>query len=427
MVRRVAAAAIAAGLLLAAPSAVVAQVAQPLPLAEAIGIAINRHPDLAAIQAGVAAADAQVATERGLPPPMVDVQIWQWPFNRWKPTDAQWMVMLEQEIPGKGKRDLRVARARADVAVMAVDVTRHHLEVAAETVEKYLDLRIARETQARLAEAEAIVKQGIDAAEVRYAAGSGAQQDVLMGVVELGTLADERLMAEEAERMATVQLNSLLNRPPDTPIGALDAPRADDGLAFPSEADLATRVASWHPDVTAIARETERAEAERALALAERKPDYVVQGGLMAMPSMTDAFTARVGFSWPNAPWARERIESMRKGADAAIAAAAAKRASADLKIRQEVAELLVKARSAERRRELLATSVVPGLQHALEIARIDYASSRGTFTALTELTRRLNETALDILELRADRDRALSSLDVLTGDLVGRLHDESR
>ena len=414
-------------LLLSVVSAAAQPAAPPLSMAEAIGRAVNQHPDLAAIEANIAAVAARVPIERGLPPPMVELQVWQWPFNRWKPTDAQWMVMLEQELPGKGKRDLRVTRARAEVAVAGVEVARHHLEMATQAVERYLDLRIARDTQARIAEAEAIVRQGIDAAELRYAAGSGAQQDVLMGVVELARLADERLMAEEAERMAAVQLNSLMHRPPDAPIGPLDPARADAGMAFPAEPDVTARVAGWHPDLAAVERETERAVAERNLGLAERKPDYIVQGGLMAMPSMTDAFTARVGFSWPNAPWARHRVNEMLKSADAAILAATAQRESATVRIRQVVAEQLVAAQSAERRRALLADSVLPALQHALEIARIDYAAGRSPFTPLLELTRRLNEAALDIIRVRADRDRALTTLDVLTGDLTGQPHVESR
>ncbi len=413
--------------LLSMSSVVVAQTAPPLPLTDAVGLAVSRHPDLAAIEAGVAAVAARVSAERGLPPPMVDLQIWQWPFDRWNPAAAQWMVMLEQQIPGKGKRDLRVARARADVAVAGVAVNRHHLDMATEAVERYMDIRVARETQARLDEAESLVRQGIEAAELRYAAGSGAQQEVLTGIVELGRLADERLMAQEAERLASVQLNSLMNRAPSAPIGPLDAPRDDAGIAFPAEPDVTARVVQWHPDLAQVDRATEQAVAERSLGLAERKPDYVVQGGLMAMPSMTDAFTARVGISWPNAPWARHRIDEMVKSADAAIVAASAQRESAALRIRQAVAELLVRAHSAERRRALLATSVVPAMQHALEIARIDYAANRAGFLPLIELTRRLNETALDVIRLRADRDRALTTLDVLTGDLVGQSHSESR
>jgi outer membrane protein TolC len=147
----------------------------------------------------------------------------------------------------------------------------------------------------------------------------------------------------------------------------------------------------------------------------------------MAMPSMVDAFTARVGFSWPNAPWARHRVDEMLKGADAAIVAATAQRESVTVRIREAVAGQLVKAQAAERRRSLLATSVIPALRHALEIARIDYAAGRSAFTPLFELTRRLNEAALDVIRVRADRDRALTTLDVLAGDLMGQSHRESR
>lgn len=53
--------------------------------------------------------------------------------------------------------------------------------------------------------------------------------------------------------------------------------------------------------------------------------------------------------------------------------------------------------------------------------------AGRSPFTPLLELTRRLNEAALDIIRVRANRDRALTTLDVLTGDLTGQPHVESR
>ena len=47
---------------------------------------------------------------RSLMPPMFDATIWQWPVTSFNPGDVNmYMFMLEQQLPGKGKRDLRAA------------------------------------------------------------------------------------------------------------------------------------------------------------------------------------------------------------------------------------------------------------------------------------------------------------------------------
>ena len=47
---------------------------------------------------------------------MVETQIWQWPINTLTPANTNmFMFMATQELPGRGKRDLRVALAQHDV------------------------------------------------------------------------------------------------------------------------------------------------------------------------------------------------------------------------------------------------------------------------------------------------------------------------
>ena len=54
----------------------------------------------------------------------------------------------------------------------------------------------------------------------------------------------------------------------------------------------------------------------------EGKPDWVVQGGYMLMPGQAGAWTARVGVTWPSAPWAKKRVSASTAEADALAQAA---------------------------------------------------------------------------------------------------------
>jgi hypothetical protein len=52
----------------------------------------------------------------------------------------------------------------------------------------------------------------------------------------------------------------------------------------------------------------ERAEAELASTKRAYSPDFTVQAGYLLMPNQTDAWLARVGVTWPRAPWSRDKI-----------------------------------------------------------------------------------------------------------------------
>jgi outer membrane protein TolC len=388
--------------------------ATPLSLDEVVRAVIARHPDLAAAEAAVSAARARPDIERQLMPPTVEVQAWEWPIDQWNPRYAQWMAMLTQEFPGKGKRDLRAARAEAEVAVMAGEVPAKRREIAAEAARTYVDLRQAREEIATIAAARDVIRQGVDAAEVRYATSQGAQADVLAGIVDLARLQQEDVMARERERMAASRLNLLRGLPPDTPVGLL-APAAEEAAIPTLEGTLASLV-DEHPDTRLVDARSALAEKEVAVARAERRPDFLVQGGYMVMPFMTDAVTARVGITWPNAPWAKKRASAMTTAAEASVAAASAGREAVALRLRLMAQEAIVRASAAAERARLIETTVLPRATHALEVALIAYETTRGELMPVIDAQRMLVEARLEIRRALGDRDRTLAELRALGG-----------
>jgi outer membrane protein TolC len=353
--------------------------------------------------------------ERELMPPMVELQAWQWPRNAWNPRDAQWMLMLSQEFPGRGKRDARAARMEAEARATEAEAPMRVREVAAEVARAYLDLRVAREELAALAEAAAVIRQGVDAAEARYAAGRGMQSDVLAGIVELSRLREEEVMAAERARMAASQLNVLLGRDPDAAIGLLDP--VPDIATPPALADLESQQLTSHPERTLVERRVEAAGTELALARQEAAPDYLLQGGFMTMPGMPDAFTARAGVTWPGAPWTKRRTAAAIAAAEAQARAAAAEREAVAQRLRLMAQESIVRADAAQQRAHVLEDTVLPRIAHALEIARIAYQADRGELMPMIDAQRMLVETRLRVRRALADRDRALAELRALLGE----------
>ena len=100
----------------------------------------------------------------------------------------------------------------AEANVMANETRASRRAVAFDVARAYVDLRVAREELETIEATRGIVRQSIEASEVRYSSGRGSQQDALAGIVELSRLAREEVMVRERERMTRSRLNVLLGR-----------------------------------------------------------------------------------------------------------------------------------------------------------------------------------------------------------------------
>ncbi len=97
--------------------------APPLSLTDALREAVEKNPDLAALKQDVTVVRQRPRQERFLAPPMAEAQVWQWPVNTLNPNNVgMYMFMVAQELPGRGKRDVRAALAEKDVALAENDV-----------------------------------------------------------------------------------------------------------------------------------------------------------------------------------------------------------------------------------------------------------------------------------------------------------------
>jgi cobalt-zinc-cadmium efflux system outer membrane protein len=382
----------------------------PLTLKAALDEALAKNLDVAALRAQVSVTRQRPAQERSLAPPMLEGTIWQWPFNSINPANTNmYMFMVGQVVPGRGKRELRAAVAETDIALAQTDVTIRTRQVVNEVKQAYAMLFIARKaTEVHLASVE-LLRQIADVSQTKYATGRISQQDVLKPVVELSKLHGDLLMFEEQAGIAAARLNVLLARAPEAPIGPLTEPTEQTLLPAPTE--LQRLALDRQPELERAHLEIERAEAELASAKQEYKPDFTVQGGYLLMPNQTDAWLARVGVTWPRAPWARDKIGTHIIEQIAASETAKARERTMQNMVRLAVQEAYVRAKSAQERALLLRTTILPQAQQTLDVSRIGYQTDRVDFQAVIENQRTLLDAQLGYV-------RALSEFEQATADL---------
>jgi cobalt-zinc-cadmium efflux system outer membrane protein len=387
----------------------------PLSMPAALDEALARNPDLLALRAQLPVVRTRPAQERALMPPMVEGTVWQWPINTLNPANTNmYMFMLGQELPGRGKRDLRAAVAEKDVALAESDVTIRERQVLNAVRQAYASLFIARKAiDLHLTNVD-LLRQIADVAEAKYAAGRNSQQDVLKSVVELSTLHNDILLFDEQANVAAARLNALLDRAPDTPIGPLIDP--GEQALLPTPSGLQRLAIDRQPELQRARLEIERADAELASAKREYTPDFTVQGGYLLMPNQIDALLARVGVTWPRAPWSHGKVDAHVAEQTAAVEAAKARERGMESSVRLAVQEAYVHAQSAQDRAALLRTTILPQAQQKLDVSRIAYQADRGDVQALLESERMLLDTQLDYFRALSDFNQATSDLERAIG-----------
>ena len=385
-----------------------------LTLRAAIDEALTQNPELIALRQAYEAARAAPTQERFLAPPMLEAQIWGWPVTTLNPARTDmYMLMAEQELPGRGKRAARtlVAEREADISQQQIAV--HANQILADVRNAYIDLVFTRETFALYSRQAALLDEVTETATLRYAAGEGAQHHTVVALVEVANVEKERIAAEERAQAAEARLNTVLGRPVSQPVETL-APVVP--TLVPQEAEQ--RALARHPEVAMVEAEIAREEAELERLRGERRPDFVVGGGYMVIPGEAGAWTARAGITWPNAPWSRGRLTAAIDLQSKRVDAAKARRDVVASRIREAIRQAVVRLHAAERQVGLVQSTVLPQIEHAFELTRLAYAAGEGPFIEILDTRRTLLSAQLEYLDARANVARARADLETAAGAL---------
>jgi outer membrane protein TolC len=350
-----------------------------------------------------------------LPAPTFEAQIWQWPLRTVQPADTNmYMFTVTQQLPGRGKRQLRAAIAAKDAETANADIAVRAGEIVDDVKRTYAELFVARKAvDIHRANAE-LLHQFADVSSVKYETGRIPQQDVLKAVLEISKLHDDLLMLEQRTRLAAARLNTLLDRAPDAPIGPLGEPD-ERALLTPLE-ELQQLALNRQPELRVARAGVDRAQAQLAAVAREYKPDFSISGGYMLLPRERDAWTGSLGISWPSAPWARGKLDAQKAEASAQIDTARARQRATANQIRLAVHEAYVQVKTAEQRVALLRTTIIPQSEQTLESARLAYQSDRVDLLSLIDGQRTVLEARMNYYRALSDLSQARADLERATG-----------
>ena len=388
----------------------VAAAQEPDPVLDAlVSEALQRNPDLLALQETVLAARARPDQARALANPMLSVV---YTNDGWSPTlGTQDMTTLafmgSQDLPYPGKR-----RLRGDVAAREADQVEQQLErvrlgVVAAVKRAYYDLVLSREVLDLVREQEQVWQQIEGVARARYAVGQGAQPDVLRVQIEVTRVEQLRTEQEAEGQIRVAELNRLTDRPAASPVET----RARLVLR-PIEEDLdraVGRLSGISPELKNAAVAQERASLLVALASKQFKPDFSVQAGYMNRGGLDPMWQAGVGISLP---LYRKRLSSGVAEAEAQVRASARLADSVRLQLRFRTEQRLAQLEATQKIARLYGQGIIPQDRMAVDAALANYQTGKVPFIAVLEALTTLYNDRATHLALLANHERTRASLE---------------
>ncbi len=257
-------------LLLCAAAPAFSQQPQKLTLPDALQMAERQNLDLIATRAqrAVSNAGVQIAKERPNPTGNVNVL-------RDDPHEGWW---FDQPIDVSGKRKRRIELAQSETVLTDDDISALERQTRQSVRDAFFALALARSTTAEKQDALTLAQRLHDIADARFHAGDVPQLEVIQADLEVSQSQADYQVAQQEEKVAQSDLNTLLNEPSGTTwdlVTPLD--QIPTALVL---GDLLARADNANPDLQKISQEEKIEENNRELLRAESIPNLTLSAGV---------------------------------------------------------------------------------------------------------------------------------------------------
>ncbi len=244
-------------------------------LSDLVRQALAANPDLQAGAARWRVYDNRIAAADSLDDPRLSLALANYPVDTLSDSETPMtgkVVRLTQNFPFPGKLAAKgeIARQQAVWYRQAYRETR--LELIRQVKEAWFTLYLQSRLLAVTEQSLDLLEDFITLSETRYATGKGQQAEILRAQLERSALLERRLALSQQRDTARATLNTLVNRPPETPV---KLPGELDPSPFPySREELQEKAAAQRPLVGAYQGLLEQAAAQRKLASLNNYPDF---------------------------------------------------------------------------------------------------------------------------------------------------------
>lgn len=377
-------------------------------LADLVAEAIAQNPEIQASQSRWNAAKSVVPQVTSLPDPLVTMGY------RGDDIMNESRFGIQQEFPFPGKLKLKgdVAMKRAQQTQEASHAIR--LRVIAQLKEAYFTLHFVHESVEIVRKNLKILAEFEKTAEARYKVGKGIQQDVFRAQVELSRELERLTNLEQQEASAQADINRILNRPPDTPLGIPEEPELTE--LHDTLEDLRAMAVKYSPLLKLQRRGIEQSEAAVKLARRQFYPDFTVSVSSMQNFDRGDRrdVLGLLGIRVPLFYATKQR--NGVKEARSTLQGSKRDYQTVLQDIRFRVKDHMVRAQRAARLVKLIGTAIIPQASLALESSIAGYSVGNVNFLTMLDNLLNLQQDELDLHRERTEHEIAIARLEEIVG-----------
>ena len=386
-------------------------------LAEVIEEARVQNPGIKAARARAEAAAYVPAQASAYDDPVFSYETWNAPESFDITRADNNILKLSQKVPFPGKRTQAgtAAERDADIARREADVVQ--LEVIAAVKRAYWDLWLVHENLLVYSRDKDLVERLARIAEQKYAVGQVSQPDVLRAQVELTRLINRVTTETLGVDTARAELAVLLSREDPGSIGIPEEPvrvRLEQDIGSLTEVALRQR-----PELGAQQASIARFEANRRFARLGYFPDFEFMAERFYNFDRRDGLGAMVSISIPLVY--KYKYDAAVGEANARITTAQAELRRLQDRIRREVQQAFLRAKTALAQRDLFLSTHIPQAEQALRASQTGYETGRVDFLSLIDSVRAIESVHLEHYRAEADFEKAYADLERAVGSDVPR------
>lgn len=392
---------------------------KPLQLQDLIAEAMAVNPEIAAAQKRYEATLQRPARERALPDPMFSLSY----NSSGNPLPFQGIgrepvanagVMFTQELPYPGKRRLRGEVATKEAEAEFQQYQAMQLAVLSRLKQAFFRLQHNYSQRSVMERSRELLRRLLKVTEVRYAAGKAMQQDIFKTQTQLSVMETRFLQLDRERSVLEAQINALLNRSPDTPLGHPDEPHLHPLTMSLEQLQSAARDNA--PMLRRDEKMIQKNELAYNLALKNFRPDLALSGGYYYMGSMPDMYMVRADIRLPlfgKRPALTEQAQNLSESKRTYEAGAR--------NLQARIKDDYLMAITATQVMSLYTDTVIPQANLAVESSLRSYESGAADFTGVLMNYMTSVDYEMNFHEEMQNYHLALSRLEEMTGTALIR------
>jgi len=385
-----------------------------------LDFAKTRNPEYAAMQAEAKASGQRITPAGALPDPRLRAELMDiTKGGEQNPTLSPGRVgstryTLMQEVPWFGKRDLKrdIAELEAEAAKGRALGTWTELSARIKTAYAQFyyvhgNERLTREILDLMIRLEKI-------AQVRYAGGLAAQQDVVRAQVEQTNLRNDLIALENERRGLRARMNALLSRPAPAALAEPAVLRTLPASAKLDYAALEDRVRARNPLLFVEDARIKAAEKSRELTHKNRYPDFTFGVAPNQFQNSVKQWDLMVEI---NIPLQQATRRSQERESEAMLTAARSRKEAASNQVLSELSENIASIEAARRTETLVTASLLPQAELTFQAALPGYETGKVDFATLIDALRQIRQAKQNLIKAQAESQARLGEIERLLGE----------